>query len=151
MLTAMLKEIDMIVDKLGYYRMRNNGIAKVIHICKKGGFPVLYICTEDIAEIMESCTITGKYHFTTEGHPKDLIEFIGSKLPKRVRKFEFEAWIGENPTRLNERKDPESALDQIFGYSCGRKLVLNKRSYHPHYEHTTKWKVTLEEQPDDSV
>jgi len=64
-------------------------------------------------------------------------------LIKKTRKFVFEAYVGENPTKENERI--KSALDKAFGYSCGHKLVINKNSYHPYYEHTSKWKVTMEE------
>ena len=62
--------------------------------------------------------------------------------PKKPRKFEFEAFIGENPN--NKMIFDNSCTDQAFGYYTSH-IQKNKLSLSDNYEIISKFKVTMEE------
>lgn len=60
----------------------------------------------------------------------------------KPRKFEFEAFIGENPN--NKMIFDNSCTDQAFGYYTSH-IQKNKLSLSDNYEIISKFKVTMEE------
>jgi len=131
------------------FKSRNGNEYKLIGIVKEehpGDHVACFI--DKHSNVMKLLTKNGKEHLRpSKSYDDDLVSFVGPDFTedKKLRKFEFEAYVGENPTKENERIDPESSLDKTFGYPCGHKLVINKNSYHPHYQYTSKWKITMEE------
>lgn len=142
------------VYRLGYYKTKiGKGIyGQVVYINENNDqcLVVFEYEEEETGEIRFE-----QYRYNLEGKKLhsanddfDLVEYISHINPNIRRRFRFEAWIGENPTNRGglESINRESALDAVFGYSCGHKLVLDKKSYAPpHYEKVTRWEVVLRE------
>lgn len=139
----------MIVDKLGFYKARNGEYFKAVHIRNRdvyqGEFPV--ICIRIKYDEDYSFSEEGKYLETNE-HAWDLVEYIGPELPKKPRKFEFEAYLNEWPEIKKE--EGTYSMQNLVGHAIGNFLTKKGMEIFKYQsDKISKWKIIAEELPNE--
>jgi hypothetical protein len=77
----------MIIDKLGFYKTRSGEVVEVVTIVDprvKATQPVLFL--RKYVDHCHYCSIDGKFYFEGNEHFLDLVEYLGTELPKPKQK-----------------------------------------------------------------
>ena len=136
----------MIIEKLGWYKTRRCHNVKVVHICKNKS-SVMVIDPENDDYVTSRTENGSVYSHQTDDN--DLIKYLGAEEPNKPRKFEFEAYLGEDENKHSSSFYAlENALGHITTFFCTEESVkLYNLFTSIEWPKISKWKVTMEEIP----